>query len=264
MIFRNLTRFIVLMASAVIILSLGLSTPVVTARPGQSSDVPAIAQFDDAGMDRVRSDIGLRYVHKNLATNGGWADFPGTGNFTLKTAGDSKKAKQDGRKLTLDFSQSPDDLPPLPPGCDVQPNAQEAANFGSPNLVMPAFMSINRIEDNSGGLEAMTFNDGFVPAWIGGNFEDPQDSRATYILRCGPTIGEKNACGTDTVKVVCEDENASGECVQWRIEPSAARDQLRCRLWRDKQANSALIGDFNLPFGLTVFRDADSDGDPDL
>lgn len=270
MIFRNLTRFIFLVASAVTVLSLGLHTPVATARPGQSSDVPAIAEFDDLWdedqnrfTDAIRSDIGEQYVHKALATNGGWADFPGTGNFTLKTAGDSKKAKDNGRKMTLDFFLYPQaELPDLPQGCDVQPNIQEAAYFGYPNLVTPAFMSINRIEENTGGLEALTVNDGAVPAWVGGNFEDPQDSRAIYVLRCGQTIGEKNACGTDFVNVVCENET-SGKCVQWRIEPSGGRDQLRCRLWRDKQANSALIGDFNLPFGLTIFRDADSDGFPD-
>ena len=256
MIFRNLTRFIVLATGAVAILSLGFHTPVVAARPGQSSDVPAIASFDD-GTDRIRSDSGGQYVHKALSSDGGWADFPGTGNFTMKTAGDSKKAQQNGRKLTLEFA----DPLALPPSCGLLASGEPAPILGTP---VPAFMSVNRVDGGAGGLEGM-MPDGTVAAGIGGNFQDPNDSRATFIFRCGLHLNDKNACGTDEAKATCvAAAPLSGTCLKWRVEPALARDQLRCRLWRDKQGNSALIGDYNMPFGLTIFRDADSDGNPDL
>lgn len=262
----KLTRFGLSLATGMILLSLVFEAPRMTAGNGKggggssdSGDPQAIATFYDSGTDRIRSDSGGDYIHKDLAVNGGWANFPGTGNFTMKTAGSGKQALENGRKLTIEL-EAPLPMDDLPPGCDVQPSGQPAPIvFGTS---VPAFMSINRNDGNSGGLEAMHLN-GSIPAAIGANFADPADNKATYFIRCGLTIGEKNACGTGEVNVDCVDENTAGQCVEWRVEPAINRDQLRCRLWRDKQANSTLIGDFNLPFGLTIFRDADSDGFPD-
>ncbi len=209
------------------------------AKPGGDKNVSGRATFESpapaVGFD---GDGKGSYVDGQL--DGGWAHFPGTGNFTLKTSGNSKKTS-DPRKLSLY-------VPAL----------------GLPILLEPAFLGVNdsrcttneedcsqsaaNFVENRGGLRDMLPGAEYF-ARLAGNMD--LGGGITLSFRCGPRpIGDGTvdplSLGTQYFNVKCvEDDGAV--CTKWRVaaDLSAPGNSTRkCKFFeQDRKGNITVLED---------------------
>ena len=235
---------------------------------GASSDVEAIGVFRNGTADQIQSDGSAEYKTANL--NGGWSEFPGTGNYVLHLNG-----RGEDRTVMLKFTQLP-----LPLGDDTQDPVPDlyvihmAVDFSCPADQVadcnPARFPESTIENMvEGGSDLLAMAGMRFPA---------APLEGTYILRCGFRPWEQDfmdSSGTDYVRVSCT-QGVAGDgssCGHWTVTPeSTTANQLRCRLWRQvtggrgkkKSQTITLVGDFNMNFGLDICRDSDGDGTADI
>ena len=165
------------------------------------------SQFDPT-FDYIRGDSGLGTVYLDvmLQQDGGWVEFPGSGNFTMRTIGAGKSSKnvENPRKLVFDFSK------PLPPDGVVC-----TGGLGPPDIIrceyeMPAHTSVNADTGSGthipGGLRDMSYPDKTIDARIGATFGNPDDSSNEFRLVCGElasATAEPDRTDTDYANVTC-------------------------------------------------------------
>lgn len=239
---------------------------------GNPSKLQVLADFEGPAMVTT-APSGLPYADNNL--NGGWANMPGTGNFTLQL-----NTKNGPRELLMDFSnQLPD------------PAGEESQVFPHQGPTpITLFLSMNRIcavggwdpgsetcsdsGDSEGSLKAMKLGGPDLLINFRSTFEDPAINKANLKIHCGPnpvpfanddpTIGfDLNP--PDAMRATCELGRAGDNaCMQWLLQPASTDGSLTCRAMRQQSSKGQVtytnLGLYDMPFTLTLQRDENGNG----
>ena len=206
-------------------------------KPGGDKNVSGQVTFEAPAVGFDGDGKGS-YVDGQL--DGGWAHFPGTGNFTLKTSGNGKKIS-DPRKLSL---YVPDlGLTRLEPAfmgvndsrCTTNEEdcSQSAANF----------------IENRGGLRDMRLGDEYF-ARLAGNMD--LGGGITLGFRCGPRpIGDGTvdplSLDTQYFNVKCVGDDEGAVCNKWRVAADLsdpAGSTRKCKFFeQDRKGNITVLKD---------------------
>lgn len=251
---------------------------------GNPSHVPVIADFALGG--HIENDI--HGVYPSPTIEGASVQLPGTGNFTIQVDGD--------RTLTMDVSDNLDSGP--------DPSVDLAAATAYSEFIAAysgglsrSGMSINRHclvahlnPDSScadsaateGSLRDLPYDKDDLLLTLGARI--PIDNKSNYRFHCGPyrSSGPESLTGdvdTDMIIAHCTDPLSDGTtCAEWDLQPfdrpgkpggvGGDTSAMRCTLVKEqhqgRSSDTTILGDFDLGFSLTIKRDTDGDGEPDL
>ena len=229
------------------------------ANPGGDKNVSGKATFDSVapavGFD---GDGKGSYVDGQL--DGGWARFPGTGNFTLKTSGSGKKTI-DRRKLSLFVPDlgltllEPAFLAVNDSRCDkdIDNNGDGSVNEDDCDDSGANFVA------NRGGLRDMRLDDEYF-AQLAGNMD--LGGGITLRWRCGPRpIGDGTidplSLGTQYFNVKCVEDNGA-VCTKWRVAADLSdpgNSTRKCKFFeQDRKGAINPLGDVDVGMNLTIER----------
>lgn len=267
---------------------------------GDPSKIPVIARFDAAPPSDMVSD-GAQYDSSDIGD--GWVELPGTGNFTLKMGGgrsiqldlsDTVGGAQNpgiyqdflnanpGGIVSLDFFSinahclvadllDEDHVPAYEDGEDDYYGCGNSDAAEGSLKAMP--FDADPLHDHSSDLLLR-----FTP-----NISGSTKKKGRLNINCGARGGapDPDLGGTTSFMVAhCNQSVSSSDntCAEWRIIPyykgaidlgpiSEGADNI-CTVAETVQSGNSItitpVQDFDVRFGLTVYRDENADGSPDV